>query len=324
VSLSSSSPAVQPPATVTVPAGVESVSFTATTRQVSANTPATITATWRGASVQGTTTLTPQPPPTSLTLDPTLTTGSNGSNGRVTAADPRNGDVTFSLSSSRPDVAQVPTSVMVPQFAAAGGFIISTTPPSTRTVVTISVSGGGVTLTATLTVDPFPSTPPPAALATLSLSPSTLTGGASSTGVVTSTQTAPTGGLVVTLSSSDTTVATVPASVTIAAGASSASFTVSTSAGTTTRTATITGSAGGATQSAVLTVNASATSPPPATDTVSISRAEWKSGALRVDATSSNTSATLKVYVTSTGALLGTISGGRLQTTTSTNPGNVT
>jgi hypothetical protein len=323
VSLSSSSPAVQPPANVTVPAGVESVSFTATTRQVSANTPVTITATWRGASVQGTTTLTPQPPPTSLTLDPTLTTGSNGSNGRVTAADPRNGDVTFSLSSSRPDVAQVPTAVTVPQFAAAGGFIISTTPPSTRTVVTISVSGGGVTLTATLTVDPFPSTPPPAALATLSLSPSTLTGGATSTGVVTSTQTAPAGGLAVTLSSSDTTVATVPASVTIAAGASSASFTVSTSAGTTTRTATITGSAGGATQSAVLTTNASGTSPPPI-DTVTISRAEWKSGALRVDATSSNASATLKVYVTSTGALLGTISGGRLQTTTSTSPGSVT
>ena len=323
VSLSSSSPAVQPPATVTVPAGVESVSFTAPTSQVSANTPVTITATWRGASVQGTTTLTPQPAPTSLTLDPTLTTGSNGSNGRVTAADPRNADITFSLSSSRPDVAQVPTSVTVPQFAAAGGFIITTTPPAARTVVTISVSGGGVTLTATLTVDPFPSSPPPAAIATLSLSPSTLTGGATSTGVVTSTQTAPAGGLVVTLSSSNTAVATVPASVTIAAGASSASFTVSTSAGTATRTATITGSAGGATQSAVLTSNASG-APPPATDTVTISRAEWKSGALRVDATSSNASATLNVYVTSTGALLGTISAGRLQTTTSTNPGNVT
>jgi len=325
VSLSSSSPAVQPPATVTVPAGVESTSFTATTSQVSTNTPVTITATWRGKSIQATTTLTPQPAPTSLTLDPAVTTGNNGSNGRVTAADPRNADITFSLSSSRPDVAQVPNSVIVPQFAAAGGFIITTTAPATRTVVTISVTGGGVTLTATLTVDPFPSTPPPAAISTLSLSPSTITGGASSTGVVTSTQSAPAGGLLVSLSSSDTAVATVPASVTIAAGASSASFTVSTSPGTTTRTATITGSAGGATQSAVLTSNASgAPPPPPAADTVTISRAEWKSGALRVDATSSNASATLNVYVTSTGALLGTISAGRLQTNTSTNPGNVT
>ncbi|HMC70188.1 MAG TPA: hypothetical protein VKJ07_13620, partial [Mycobacteriales bacterium] len=193
VSLSSSSPAAQPPPTVTVPAGVESASFTMPTSQVSQSTTVTITATWKGVSVQGTTTLTPQPQPTSLTLDPTITTGSQGSNGRVTAADPRNGDVTFSLASSRPDVAQVPTSVTVPQFAAAGGFIISTTPPSTRTIVTISVSGGGVTLTATLTVDPFSSTPPPTTLSTLSLSPSTLNAGAGSTGVVTSNQTAPSG-----------------------------------------------------------------------------------------------------------------------------------
>jgi hypothetical protein len=57
---------------------------------------------------------------------------------------------------------------------------------------------------------------------------------------------------------------------------------------------------------------------------VTISRAQWKSGSLRVDATSSTASATLKVYVTSSGALLGTISGGRLQTTTSSNPVNVT
>jgi hypothetical protein len=57
---------------------------------------------------------------------------------------------------------------------------------------------------------------------------------------------------------------------------------------------------------------------------VSISRAQWKSGQLRVDATSSSAGATLKVYVTSTGALLGTISGGRLQTNTASNPGNIT
>jgi len=419
VSLSSSSAAAQPPATVTVPAGVESASFSMPTSQVSQNTTVIITATWKGVSVKGTTVLTPQPAPTSLTLDPTVTTGSQGSNGRVTAADPRNGDVTFSLSSSRPDLVQVPSSVTVPQFAAAGGFIISTVAVSTQTVVTISVSGGGVTLTANLTLNPMSTTPPPTTLATLSLSPSTLNAGTSSSGVVTSNQTAPSGGLVVALSSSDTTVATVPQSVTIPAGGSSASFPVSTSASAATQTATITGSGGGVTQSAVLTsqgprpsavslnpstvaggatstgtitltqtapaggmavslsstdttvltvpatvsvaagassasftvstttgsadraahvvatangvsqnaaltVTAGTAPPPPATDTVTISRAEWKSGQLRVDATSSSAGATLKVYVTSSGALLGTISGGRLQTNTASNPGNIT
>jgi hypothetical protein len=239
VSLSSSSPAAQPPASVTVPAGAESVSFTMPTSQVSADTPVTITATWRGASVQATTTLTPQPAPTSITLEPATTSGSSGSFGRVTAADPRDADVTFSLSTSRPDLVTIPNSVTVPQFAAAGGFNIGTSPVSTRTLVTISVSGGGVTLSATLTLDPVAVGPSATAL---TLSPSTVTSGASSTGTVTLSGTAPTGGLAVSLSSSST-VASVPASVTVPAGATSASFNVSTSGS---GSATITATGGGA------------------------------------------------------------------------------
>jgi hypothetical protein len=49
VSISSSSPAVTAPATVTVPAGVESVAFNMPTSEVSQDTPVTISATWRGA-----------------------------------------------------------------------------------------------------------------------------------------------------------------------------------------------------------------------------------------------------------------------------------
>jgi hypothetical protein len=319
VSLSSSSPAAQPPATVTVPAGVESVSFSFPTSQVSSNTPVTITATWRGASVQASTTLTPQPAPTSITLDPTTTSGSSGSNGRVTAADPRNADITFTLSSSRPDIVLVPGSVTVPQFAAAGGFIISTRAVSTRTLVDISVSGGGVTLTATLTLDPFPSSPPPApTVAALGLSPSTVTVGAGSTGTVTISAAAPSGGMAVSLSSSSS-AASVPASVTVPAGSTTASFAVSTSSA---GSPTITATGGGTSRSAVLTVNAAP--PPPAVDTVTITRAEWSGGRLRVEARSSGSGATLTVYVTSTGVKLGTISGGRFETNTASNPGNVT
>jgi hypothetical protein len=314
VSLSSSSPAAQPPASVTVPAGAESVSFTMPTSQVSADTPVTITATWRGASVQATTTLTPQPAPTSITLEPATTSGSSGSFGRATAADPRDADVTFSLSTSRPDLVTIPNSVTVPQFAAAGGFNIGTSPVSTRTLVTISVSGGGVTLSATLTLDPVAVGPSATAL---TLSPSTVTSGASSTGTVTLSGTAPTGGLAVSLSSSST-VASVPASVTVPAGATSASFNVSTSGS---GSATIKATGGGASRSAVLTVSSA---PPSATDTVTITRAEWNGGRLRVEATSSNSTATLKVYVTSTGVLLGTMSGGRFETNIASNPGSVT
>jgi hypothetical protein len=45
---------------------------------------------------------------------------------------------------------------------------------------------------------------------------------------------------------------------------------------------------------------------------------------LRVEARSSGSGATLTVYVTSTGVKLGTISGGRFETNTASNPGNVT
>ena len=320
VSLSSSNPAVaSPPATVTVPAGVESTFFSMPTNGVSQNTPVTITATWRGASVQATTTLTPQPPPTSITLDPTTTSGSSGSFGRVTAADPRDADVTFSLSTSRPDLVRVPGVVIVPQFAAAGGFIIDTVPVSTRTQVTISVSGGGVTLSATLTLDPVPTSPPATTLSTFSLSPSAVAAGSSSTGVVTANQAAPAGGLVVSLSSSNTAVATVPSSVTIPAGASSESFAISTSPSSTTRSATITASGGGVSRTATLTVNGNAVA-----DTVTISRAEYKGGQLRVEASSSSSGATLRAYVTSSGALIGTLSGGRLEINLASNPQNVT
>jgi hypothetical protein len=320
VSLSSSNPAARPPATVTVPAGVESVSFAMPTSQVPADTPVTITATWKGVSVQAQTTLTPQPPPTSITLQPAAITGGSSTDGRVTAADPRDADITFSLSTSRPDLVSVPGSVTVPQFGAAGGFFVQTVAVSTRTLVDISVSGGGVTLTATLTLEPSaPPPPPPApAVSALGLSPSTVTVGASSTGTVTLSSAAPAGGLAVSLSSSSA-AASVPASVTVPAGATSASFGVSTaSAGS----ATITATGGGASRTAVLTVNAAA--PPPTTDTVTISRAEWSGGRLRVEASSSRSGVTLSVYVTSTGVLLGTFPGGRFETTTASSPGNVT
>jgi F5/8 type C domain-containing protein len=69
-----------------------------------------------------------------------------------------------------------------------------------------------------------------AALASVSLNPTTVVGGGSSTGTVTLSAPAPAGGAVVSLSSGNTAVATVPASVTVPASAISATFTVNTSA----------------------------------------------------------------------------------------------
>lgn len=92
-------------------------------------------------------------------------------------------------------------------------------------------------------------------LSSLSLSPTSVVGGQSSTGTVTLTAAAPSGGFVVNLSSSNSTVASVPTSVTVPAGQTSATFTVSTTAVSTTTTVTITATAGGISRQATLTVN---------------------------------------------------------------------
>jgi hypothetical protein len=226
------------------------------------------------------------------------------------------------LSSSNPSVASVPPFVSVPQFAGGGSFLITTSNPPAPTTVTISASGAGVTVTATLTVNPFASGPSPSAL---SLSPATVTGGASSTGTVTLTSAAPSGGAAVTLTSNNSAVATVPAGVTVPAGATSASFTVTSKPVTTQSSVTISASYGGATRTALLTVTAAAS------DTVSISLAQFDAakGQLSVEATSTSDTATLQVYVSSSGALIGTLTnagGGRYrgQFALASNPQTIT
>lgn len=69
------------------------------------------------------------------------------------------------------------------------------------------------------------------ALTSLALNPTTVTAPAKSTGTVTLSGPAPAGGLAVTLTSSDTRKATVPSTVTVAAGQSTATFTVTTLTG---------------------------------------------------------------------------------------------
>jgi hypothetical protein len=273
VSLSSSDPTLaNVPATATVAAGSYSISLNIPTGAVTTNTPLTIRASLNGATLQTQLTLTPQQAPDSLTLNPTSTSGTAGSNGTVGLAAAATADTYFLLSSSNPAVASVPSSVQVPQFAAAGGFLVTTSPVTTTTTVTISVTGAGVTRTATLTLLPagvptptatsIPSATPTATstpgagstLSSLTLSPTSVQGRDSSTGRVTLSSAAPPGGAIVALSSSNTAFANVPSSVTIPAGSTTATFIVSTLRPDSTVTAAISGSYGGARRSATLTI----------------------------------------------------------------------
>src|SRR6266481_358075 len=95
---------------------------------------------------------------------------------------------------------------------------------------------------------------PPGAptLSSVGLNPTSVTGGSPSTGTITLSGPAASGASV--YLSSSASAATVPASVTVAAGASSANFTVNTTSVTTSTVVTITGSYGGASKTASLTV----------------------------------------------------------------------
>ena len=154
--------------------------------------------------------------------------------------------------------------------------------------------------------------PPSLGVASLSLNPAAVTGGNSSTGTVTLTGVAPAATTVAI--ASNNAAAIVPNSVIVPAGSQSRSFSVSTTQVPATTTAMITASLNFTSRSAILTINPAA----PGTDTVAITRAEYDGGnrRLRIEATSTRATATLQVFVTSSGQLIGTLlneGGGRFR-----------
>lgn len=250
VRVTSSNPAVASvPEFATVPASTEVGVFDIVTSPVSVSTVVTISATGSGVTRSADLTVAPNVPAlTALTVSPTSVAGGASATATVTlgSAAPAGG-VSVSLGSNLPGAANVPPTVMVPGGATSAGFTVTTSAVDTTTVQ-LSATLGETTQFASLGITRAP------ALSALSLSPSTVAGGSSSTGTVTLGAPAPSGGTVVTLSD-DSSAANTPATVTVAAGATSRTFTVATSAVTAQTPVVITGSSGGVTRSATLTVN---------------------------------------------------------------------
>jgi PKD repeat protein len=185
----------------------------------------------------------------SISVTPSILEGGGSATGYVylSTSAPTGGAVVMLSSSS--GATNVPASITVTAGLSSASFAIATTAVTAQTAVTISGTyPSTTTMTTTLTVAPSP-TP-----LSVTLAPSTVTGGNSSTGTVLLSGPAPAGGSVVALATSLTSSATVPASVSIPAGATSGTFTVITLAQTTTRTVTISASLNGLGASAVLTV----------------------------------------------------------------------
>ncbi len=255
VNLSVSNPAM---ATVTggiVPAGMISGTFTVMTNAVNAPGSADITASYGGVTRSATITLNPPLTITSLTLTPTTVAGGDTCQGTVTLSGPApGGGVTVKLAGS--STAAIPgngTSLDIPAGQTIATFAITTSKVTSTQTVTISASLGGATQTATLTVmAPIIAV----SLASLTISPASVNGGGSAVATVALTA-ASSASTSVTLASSDKSAASVPATVTIPAGATSATFMVSTSAVYYTTTVMITATAGGVSKTAPLSVTGS-------------------------------------------------------------------
>ena len=257
VALSSANPSLAAvPASVTVPAGQTSASFTATTAPVTQTTAVNISASLNGTTVNTNLFLIVSSAVSSLTLSPNPVTGGTSSTATVTlqSAAPT-GNAVVTLASSNTLLAVVPNSVVIPAGQTRTTFTVNTAQVTATTTVSISASYQNATKSATLTLNAAGGTTGPT-LSAVSLNPASVVGGSASTGTVTLSGPAPAGGVVVTLSD-DSASATVPASVTVAASATSATFTVTTTSVTTGTSVTISAVAAGVTRTAVLAVSSS-------------------------------------------------------------------
>jgi hypothetical protein len=183
-----------------------------------------------------------------MTLNPTVVTGSKPSVATITLNEPApTGGAVIRLSSSNAAVAAVPASITLAAGTTSKNFTITTKAVASASAVDISAAYGGSTRTATLTVQP-------PALSTLLIGLSAINGPCqTANGKVTLNAVAPSGGIQVALSSSNTAAGT-PASVIVPAGATAATFTVTARVVSSKQTSTITASYGGVSMSDTLTV----------------------------------------------------------------------
>jgi hypothetical protein len=189
-------------------------------------------------------------------------TPGRGSVGLVVPA-PAGGAV-VNLTTDNPSVLHIPPSVNIAGGNSTVSFTIDTSVVSTLpTGGNVTATVGGVTKSIFVTVHPDPNAP--SVLQSVSLNPNTVTGGTNITGTVFLNTPAPAGGTEATLSSNG--FAQPPPVVTVPAGQTSVSFTVTTSAVTRNTVATVSAIVGNSSQSASVTLTPGAPPPPPPTPT---------------------------------------------------------
>ena len=235
-----------------------------------------------------------------LTLSGVTVNGGTSVTGTVSLGGPApTGGALVTLTSSSPS-ATFPNgkTVLIPAGSQSANFTIATASVTASTAVTITGSYGAFKQSARFTIVP------PSSIASVSISPASLIGlygGGPATGTVTLTGAAA-DGTVVTLSSSLPTLVTVPASVSVPSGSKTATFPVSAFNVSATTSAVVSATLQGTTKTGTVTVLKE-------NSTVTITKAEYtvSKSTLLVEATSNDRVATLQVYNSVTGKLIGNI-----------------
>jgi RHS repeat-associated protein len=245
VHLATSSTTLTLPATVTVPAGGTSAVFGISQAASAQTGPVTITASYLFTATANVT-VSAGPSIASFSLNPTTVAGGASSTGTVTltAAAPAGGAPV--LLTSDVSAATVPAQIAISAGQTEASFNVGTSAVSTLTTAHITASYNGTASAALSIVN---------GVASLSVNPSSVIGGAGATGSVVLMAAAPAGGTSVSLVSSTPSVATVPSAVTVLAGATTATFAITSSSVTTSVVATITASLATSSAATMLTVN---------------------------------------------------------------------
>jgi hypothetical protein len=182
-----------------------------------------------------------------------ITGGTQTVNGtvRITGTAPAGG-VSIALTSDKPNVASVPASATIPAGQSSATFQVSAKVVAAATTATITATlntnQGSTQRSVALLVRP-------PVLSSVAVNPTTVIGKTATVqGTITLTGPAPTGGVNVALGSSNPTIVGVPASVNVAAGSTTAQFTVSSEPVGSPTAVTITASGQGVQRTAALTV----------------------------------------------------------------------
>jgi hypothetical protein len=237
------------PPSITVPAGSSSATFSLVTASVAASTAVKVSAAANGTTVVGSLTVTPNGP-TTVTFTPATVKGGGSATGKVTfglavAADTT---VTLTVASGGSAINSIPATVMVPQGATSATWTVVTQSVISTTAASIKATANGVTKAGTLTV--VPNSP-----SAVSFTPATVKAGASSTGKVTFTVPVVANTVItLTVGSGAPAIASIPASVTVLQGTTSATFPVTTTTVTSSTPVSITATANGGSKAGTLTV----------------------------------------------------------------------